>query len=107
VVEVQHASDGFEHLYGGVAIPATLQPQVVVGADAGEHGNFLAPQSGHAPHASIRNSHLLGRDQLAPCSKVRAQWIRRLVHGTSVSGASANTGGPATPRSAEGSGWGV
>ena len=42
-VELQHASDRLEHLYGWVAIATPFEPQVVVGGDAGEHGDLLTP----------------------------------------------------------------
>jgi hypothetical protein len=41
IVELQGSRDALEHAPGGVADVAALEPGVVVGADAGEHGDFL------------------------------------------------------------------
>jgi hypothetical protein len=41
IVELQGSRDALEHAPGGVADVAALEPGAVVGADAGEHGDFL------------------------------------------------------------------
>jgi hypothetical protein len=76
IVELQNARDRLEHLNGRVAIAAPLQPQVVVGADAGEHGDLLASQPGHAPHTELGDACLLRRHELAPGAQELAESVR-------------------------------
>jgi hypothetical protein len=45
-------------------VAALLEPEVVVGADTGEHGDLLAPQTGDAPHAVDGDAHAVGLDEL-------------------------------------------
>jgi hypothetical protein len=47
LVEPQDPRERFEDLRRGVLVAAALQPQVVVGADAGEQGHLLTPQPGN------------------------------------------------------------
>jgi hypothetical protein len=42
LVELQGSRDGFKHAVGDSGQVAFLQPGVVVGADPGEHRDFLA-----------------------------------------------------------------
>ena len=51
VVELERAGERFEHAFGDAAQVAALEPGVVGDADAGEHGDLLAAQSGNAPRA--------------------------------------------------------
>ena len=43
-VELERAGEGVDDLGGGVVFAALLEPQVVVRADPGEHGQLFAPQ---------------------------------------------------------------
>jgi hypothetical protein len=43
-VELERTGEGIDDLRGGVVFAALLEPQVVVGADPGEHGQLFAPQ---------------------------------------------------------------
>lgn len=61
-VEAQDARKRDEHLRGRVLVAPAFQSQVVVGADAGQRGDFLAPQSGDAAAGPGWNSGLLRRD---------------------------------------------
>ena len=84
VVESQRPGQGLDDLAGGVAVPALLQAQVVVGADAGEHRQLLAPQSGGAAHPDDPHAHRRRVDQLAPGAQVLAERARcgHVVHGS-------------------------
>jgi hypothetical protein len=53
VVELQRSRDGVEHALGGAADLAAFELGVVVDADAGEHGDLFAAQTGHAPFAAV------------------------------------------------------
>ena len=48
LVELQRPRDGVENTLRRTADLAAFQLGVVVGADPGEHGDFVAAQSGHA-----------------------------------------------------------
>ena len=48
LVEAQDPRERFEYLHRGVLVAAALQPQVVVGADAGEQRDLFTAQTGHA-----------------------------------------------------------
>jgi hypothetical protein len=43
--EPQDTGEGLEDLDRWIAVAALLKSEVAVGADAGEHGNLLAPQT--------------------------------------------------------------
>jgi hypothetical protein len=51
VVEVQGAGESVEHGGAGAGLLAAFQADVVVDADAGERGQFLAAQTGGAASA--------------------------------------------------------
>ena len=53
LAELQCSGDGFQHAVGDAGQVAFLQPGVVVGADPGEHRDFLAAQPGDAPVAAV------------------------------------------------------
>src|SRR5690242_6927409 len=53
LVELERAGDGLQHGVGDAGQVALFQARVVVGADTGEHGDFLAAQPGNAPVAAV------------------------------------------------------
>lgn len=53
VGEAQRSGHGNQDALRDVAATALLQPHVVVEADAGELGEFLAPESRHPPAPEI------------------------------------------------------
>ena len=62
LVETEDANQRFEHLNGRVAVASSLEPEVVVGADAREQRDLLASQAGHSTVRSGREAHLGRRD---------------------------------------------
>jgi len=63
LVELQGAGDSFEDVLGRSPHVSSFEPHVVLGADAGEHRQLLAPQTLHPPVAAVRRpAGLLGRD---------------------------------------------
>ncbi|GIE32703.1 hypothetical protein Ait01nite_057480 [Actinoplanes italicus] len=79
---MQHTRQRFEDLHRRAAVAATLQPQVVVGADAGQHGDLLTAQPRHPPDADDRNAGLLRSDELAAGAEEGAEKVRFPGHGT-------------------------
>lgn len=80
VVELEDASDRFEHLGGRVAVAPLLQAQVVLDADAGEHCDLFSAQAGNAANTEHGDAHLLGGDELASGSEVLPQGVRLVGH---------------------------
>ena len=64
VVELQRPGERVEHLLRRMALAALLEPDVVVGADAGERGELLTPQPRDAAAAQVRQADILGPDPL-------------------------------------------
>src|SRR5690606_13755599 len=79
VVEVENSRKRIEHLTRRAAIAPLLQPQVVVGADAGELRNLLATQSRHTADSDGRDPDLLRGDELAPGAQIRTEQVL-IVH---------------------------
>jgi hypothetical protein len=65
-VELKRASDSVDHLRRRVLIPALLQPQVVIGADARERCQLLTPQPRNAPTPGRLQAHVFGPHQRSP-----------------------------------------
>src|SRR5207248_10213657 len=60
-VQAQGAGDGVQDGFGEVEGAALFQADVVIDADAGQQGEFLAAQAGDpSPAAVVRQSQLLG-----------------------------------------------
>jgi hypothetical protein len=66
VVELQRPRQRFEHALRDTVHVAPLQAGVVGDADAGEHGDLLAAQPGHAADAVVGQPDLVGRQLGAP-----------------------------------------
>jgi heme-degrading monooxygenase HmoA len=66
-------------------VPALLEMDVVVGADAGLHRELLAPQAADAAPARRRQSYLRGLHVLAPGAQELAEQVRLGVHGRRAS----------------------
>ena len=64
LVELQDTGEGLEDLDGGIAVTTLLEPEVVVGTDAGKHGDFFASQSGDATDAVDGKAHAVRLDEL-------------------------------------------
>lgn len=106
VVEIQDAGDGFEHLQGRVPVAAPFQPQVLICADPGKHGDFLPAEPGNTPQTTIGDAGLLRSHQIAPGPQERRKSIARFVHVATLIRSVAFCGGPVRPRSQGGSGRG-
>src|SRR6202020_3112657 len=78
-------------------VAALLQPQVVVGADPGEHGDLFAPQPGDAAHPGDRQPDALGLDQLPAGPQVVTEHVL-LAHLTYGNHRGQVAPVPATPR---------
>ena len=66
VVELQRASERFEHAVGGAGEVAALQARVVGGAHPGQDGDFLVPQTGHAALAVVGQADVGGLEPGSP-----------------------------------------
>jgi hypothetical protein len=66
VVELQRAPERAEHALGDAMHVAAFQAGVVRGADAGEHGDLLAPEAGNPPWAVVGQPDLVGGQLGAP-----------------------------------------
>ena len=78
-------------------VAALLEPHVVVGGDAGQQRELLAPEAGHAAAAEVGQADVLGPDELAPGAEEVADAVVGL-HGIERSAPRAAEGGPATTR---------
>ncbi len=96
-IEPEHAGQRLEHLRRRVAVAALLEPQVVVGADAGEGRDLLAAQARRPPDAHDAQPRVGGVHQLAPRTQVLAERVRP-GHMLIVRGCAAAHPGPAAPR---------
>ena len=65
LVELQRPGQGVEHAAGDSVHVSALEADVVGDAHAGEDGDLLAAESGHAPRAVRVQAHLLGREPRA------------------------------------------
>jgi len=64
-IEPEHAGECLQHLRRRVAVAALLEPQVVIGADAGEGRDLLAAQARRPPSPVLRKPELVGGEPLA------------------------------------------
>ena len=76
---LQDARDGRQHLHRRVLVPAALQSQVVVGADAGQHRYLLAAKPADPAVAAAGDTCLLGGDESSPGAQVVAEPVGVLV----------------------------
>lgn len=58
VIEPEGPGQGLEHLLGGSVVAALLEPHVVVGADPGQHRDFLAAKPQHATPSLAREAYV-------------------------------------------------
>ena len=82
-LQLEHPRQRLQDLGRRVAVATLLEPQVVVGADAGEHRHLLAPEARHPAYPMDRDADRLGRDQLTARPQVVAQPVV-LVHPSTV-----------------------
>jgi hypothetical protein len=79
-VQPEGAGEGFQDTFGDAAELSPLQTGVVLGADAGEHGDLFAAQPGDAPVAAPgRESGLLRGDLGSPRDQKLAD-LAAVVH---------------------------
>jgi hypothetical protein len=74
-IELEYAGEGFEHLCRRRPVASLLDAQVVVRADAGQRGNFLAPQTRGAPPTACCDTDLLGSHLFTTRPQVRAERV--------------------------------
>jgi hypothetical protein len=89
LVELKRAGERFQDQLGDAADVAALQALVVLDANAGQRGDLLAAQPGHAPRAVARQAGLLGRDLRPPGRQELgdvAVVLQRLVSSVGVGG---------------------
>jgi hypothetical protein len=93
---VQDPGERAENLRRGVFVTAAFKPQVVVGADAGQQGDFFAAQPGNAAIGAPGNPGLLRADQPPPGTEVAAEQVGavRVVHIQHRKSGPGNEGGP-------------
>ena len=74
IVELQGVRDAVQDAVGDIPDVASLEPGVVLDADASEQGDLLAAQPGHAPVGPVdRQTGLVGSELGATCGKELAQ----------------------------------
>ena len=78
IVQLQCPGQRIQYLWGGVAIPALLEANVVVGAHTGQQRELVAAQTGNASAADVRDPGALGRDQLTAGAEILAKRVARL-----------------------------
>jgi hypothetical protein len=71
-VEPEHAGQRLENLRRRVAVAPLLEPQVVVGADAGQGRDLLAAQAGRPPDAQDAEPRGRGVDELTTRAQILA-----------------------------------
>jgi hypothetical protein len=96
-VQPQHPGDGLQHLQRRIAVPALLQAQVVVGADAGEHRDLLAPQPRHPAQTAAAQPDVLRADQRPAGAQELAERVRG-VHALTGRPCPPDVPVPVTPR---------
>ena len=60
VVELQRPGKALEDLIRGLAFAALFKSQVILGADAGQHGDFFATQTHDPPAVPLGQTHIGG-----------------------------------------------
>jgi hypothetical protein len=65
LVELQGAGKAVKDLVGGLMVSSLLESQVVLGTDAGKHGDFLATQSLDASALAVRQADVGRLEQFA------------------------------------------
>jgi len=86
----QCPGDRVEDFGGGVSVATLLQALQVLAADAGQHGQFVAPEPRKPPSRPRYQSHLGRCHPRAPCPQVIAQVVG-LAHVTKRKGRPAAT----------------
>lgn len=84
VIELQHPGERLEHLRRRISVASTLQAEVVVGADPGEHRDLLAPQARDATHTDFRDTRLIRRHEPAPRFQILPDSVRTVCHAVSL-----------------------
>ncbi len=79
-IQPEDPGDRVQHRVGDVAAAALLQPDVVVGADAGQLGQLLTPQARHAPPPVGGQPDIPRLDRGTPGSQERADVCLRSGH---------------------------
>src|SRR6201999_4036485 len=64
-VKLQRAGQAVENLVGGLMVSSLLEFQVVLGADAGKHGDFFATQTLNASTLAARQADIIGFEQFS------------------------------------------
>jgi hypothetical protein len=78
VVELEHASEGVEHLRRRIAVAPPLEAQVVVGADAREQRDLFASKTRYPTVRTRREPEGLRSDERATRPQVLAEPPRLL-----------------------------
>ena len=81
-VQAQRASDRVEDLGGRVVIAALFQPGVVLGADAGQQRELVAPEAGDAAPPAVGDADLVRSDQFPAGPQVLPDAV--YAHATTV-----------------------
>ena len=76
VVELQRPGKALEDLIRGLAFAALFKSQVILGADAGQHGDFFATQTHDPPAVPFEQTHIGGLQEVAPGPKKGRQPAR-------------------------------
>ena len=98
LIELESAAHAIEHVIGDAARVAALEPRVVLGADAGEQGDLLAPKACDPAMSTVgRQARALGRELRPPRGQKFADlfWVTHRGHRTPIQGGLGGT--PSTP----------
>ena len=96
IVELERTGEPFQDELGDSADVSAFQALVVLDAHAGQGGDLLAAQPGHAALAVGRQAGLLGRDLGPPGDQELRELVCR-VHGSNVRRAAPPTGALSVP----------
>ena len=80
VVQAQDPGQGVHHLLGRTAITPAFEPDVVLGADPGQHRDLFAAQAGHPPAAEVGQAVFFRARELT----TRPQEIAEKVHPATI-----------------------
>ena len=76
VVELQRPGKALEDLIRGLAFAALFKSQVILDADAGQHGDFFTAQTRYPPTVPLGQTHIGGFQEVAPGPKKGRQPAR-------------------------------
>jgi hypothetical protein len=100
LVELKGSGERLQDSLGNSAQVSSFKPCVILGADAGEHGHFLAFEARYSAGPAVYGKPCLGGGDPRPPAHEELADVLAVVHGSRLRGAkSALTGTASTPHS--------